>query len=52
MSENKMEAALHGATPEQRETIVAIAARANERVRRRAQADMGRVVSAPEQDEE
>ena len=49
---DKLEAALHGATPEQREALLSAAARANERARRRAAEDAERIVNAPEQDEE
>ena len=52
MSDNKLEAALHGATPEQREALLSAAARANERARRRAAEDAERIVNTPEQDEE
>ena len=47
-----LQAALHGATDEQREALIAAAARANERARDRARADMDRIVDAPERDEE
>ena len=52
MSDNKLEAALHGATPEQREALLSAAARANERARQRAQADMRRIVDTPEQEDD
>ena len=48
MNDNKLEAALHGATDEQREALIAAAARANERARDRARADMDRIVAALE----
>ena len=35
MNDSKLEAALHGATDEQREALIAAAARANERARQR-----------------
>ena len=52
MNDSKLEAALHGTTDEQREALIAAAARANERARDRARADMDRIVDAPERDEE
>ena len=52
MNDSKLEAALHGATDEQREALIAAAARANERARQRARADMDRIVDTPERDEE
>ena len=52
MNDSKLEAALHGTTDEQREALLAAATRANERARHRAQADMDRIVDAPERDEE
>ena len=52
MNDPKLEAALHGTTDEQREALIAAAARANERARQRARADMDRIVDAPERDEE
>lgn len=52
MNDSKLEAALHGTTDEQREALLAAAARANERARQRARADMDRIVDAPERDEE
>lgn len=52
MNDSKLEAALHGTTDEQREALIAAAARANERARQRARADMDRIVDAPERDEE
>ena len=51
MNDSKLEAALHGATDEQREALIAAAARANERARQRARADMDRIVDAPELNE-
>ena len=48
MNDPKLEAALHGATDEQREALLAAAARANERARQRARADMDRIVAALE----
>ena len=52
MNDSKLEAALHGATDEQREALLAATARANERARRRAAADAERIVNTPERDEE
>ena len=52
MNDSKLEAALHGTTDEQREALIAAAARANERARDRARADMDRIADAPERDEE
>ena len=52
MNDSKLEAALHGATDEQREALIAAAARANERARQRALADLVRNADAPERDEE
>ena len=52
MNDSKLEAALHGATDEQREALIASAARANERARQRAQADMRRIVDTPEQEDD
>ena len=52
MNDSKLEAALHGATPEQREALIAAAARANERARRRAAVDVERIVNAPEQEDD
>ena len=51
-NDSKLEAALHGATDEQREALIAAAARANERARDRARADMDRIVDAPEQEDD
>lgn len=48
MNDNKLEAALHGTTDEQREALIAAAARANERARDRARADMDRIADALE----
>ena len=48
MNDSKLEAALHGTTDEQREALIAAAARANERARDRARADMDRIVDALE----
>lgn len=52
MNDSKLEAALHGTTDEQREALIAAAARANERARDRARADMDRIVDAPEQEDD
>ena len=52
MNDSKLEAALHGATDEQREALIAAAARANERARDRARADMNRIADAPEQEDD
>ena len=52
MNDCKLEAALRGATDEQRDALIEAAARANERARDRARADVERIVGAPERDEE
>ena len=52
MNDTKLEAALHGTTPEQREALLAAAARANERARRRAAADAERITEALEQEDD
>ena len=52
MNDTKLEAALHGTTDEQREALLAAAARANERARRRAAADVERITEAPEQEDD
>lgn len=52
MNDSKLEAALHGTTDEQREALIAAAARANERARRRAAADVERITEAPEQEDD
>lgn len=52
MNDSKLEAALHGATDEQREALIAAAARANERARDRARADMDRIADTPEQEDD